>query len=76
MTTPTPTQRAKAIKDLIFCLLEAIREVKQIPSGHLYAIVSSHVGLETYNAAIDIIVESGVVTRSNHMLTWVDPKKS
>lgn len=69
--TPSKDAVAQAIKDLILCLLEAIKEAGQIPDGHLYAQVMQYVGFETYSMAIDILVESGRVKKVNHMLIWV-----
>ena len=39
-----------------------------IPSGHLYAMVTGVMPLETYNAAIRILIGSGAVRQSNHLL--------
>ena len=40
-----------------------------IPSGHLYAAVMMYMNLDTYHAAIALLVKSGLVKQSGHLLT-------
>lgn len=63
----------KATLNAILALTEAIRALGEVPSGHLYANVMGHMSLDVYNSYIDAIVRTGLVTRSNHLLTWAGP---
>ena len=53
---------------------EAIRELKQVPSGHLYAQLMSHFDVATYQRIIDTLKGAGVVREESHMLIWQGPK--
>ena len=50
---------------------EAIRELKEVPSGHLYASLMSQMDLERYNNIIALLKKAGVVSESNHLLKWI-----
>lgn len=65
-----------AILNVILALTEAIRDLGEVPSGHLYASVMSHLSLAEYQQVIAAIVSTGLVTQSNHLLTWVGPKET
>lgn len=56
-------------------IAEAIRELKQIPSGHLYAHVMAHMSLNHYEKMISIL-ESGKLIRRDPsgLLTWTGPE--
>jgi hypothetical protein len=55
---------------------DAIKELGSVPSGHLYAGLMGHMDLRTYNAVIKFLTEEGLVTQSNHLLTWVGDQKT
>lgn len=66
-------QRQAAIA-MTRALAEAIRDLKEVPAGHLYAQVMGHLSLETFESIIGILVGAGLVTRAgSHMLTWTGP---
>jgi hypothetical protein len=48
-----------------------IRELREVPSGHLYAQVMNRLSLQEYQVIIDVLKESGFITESNHVLKWV-----
>ena len=73
MNTPTPKQ-IKATLDAVRAIADTIRELKQVPSGILYSQVMSHLTLDQCNNILRILKDAGLVTESNHMLTWVEPK--
>ncbi len=52
---------------------DAIRELKSVPSGHLYARLMGHMSLDTYNGCIKILKQAELVKEENHLLTWVGP---
>lgn len=53
----------------------AVRELKQVPSGHLYARVMEHLDLPSYEKIIDILKSAGLVAEDNFMLKWIAPAK-
>jgi hypothetical protein len=69
---PTKEQ-VKAVIQATMAISDAIRELKQVPSGKLYAIVMGKMSLEDYNAIIETLKRIGVVEEINHLLVWVGP---
>ena len=59
---------------MIAALAETIHEVKQVPSGVLYAGVMNHMTLDQYEACIEQLKRTGLVRESNHLLIWQEPK--
>ena len=53
---------------------DAIRELKSVPSGHLYARLMGHMSLDSYNGCIRLLKQANLVEESNHLLTWVGPE--
>lgn len=68
-----PTQ-IKAAFNAAVAIAEAIRELKQVPSGHLYATVMNTLDLTAFRAVIRTLVNAGLVSEKNDLLTWVGPK--
>ena len=55
-----------------FALAEAIRELGEIPAGHLYARLMNVMDLNQFDALIDILCQAGVVERTPaHLLRWI-----
>jgi hypothetical protein len=52
---------------------DAIRSLKTVPSGVLYAHLMGHLTLDQYHAIIAALVDAGVVIEQNHLLTWKEP---
>jgi len=49
----------------------AIHQVKEIPSGHLYAAVMGHLTLETYNACLATLEKTGLIkVEGSHLIRW------
>jgi hypothetical protein len=55
---------------------ETIRDLGQVPSGHLYAGLMGTITLDQYQTIIGILKEAGVVEECNHLLTYTGPKGS
>ena len=54
---------------------EAIRELGEVPAGHLYAGLISVMDLTQFDSLIAILCRAGVVERtSSHLLKWIGPK--
>jgi uncharacterized membrane protein len=57
---------------ILIAIAEAIRELKRVPSGHLYALLMPKMTHAQYEEAIGILQRAGVVRRTpGHELVWV-----
>lgn len=64
--------KIKAVMDVTIAVGDTIRELRQVPSGELYANVMSHLSLEEYQKVIETLKEIGVVREEpSHLLVWV-----
>lgn len=70
-----PKASVKAFVLATGAIAEAIRELGEIPSGHLYAQVMSRMTLPTYEAIIDRLIGAELVSRQNHLLKWIGPQQ-
>lgn len=58
--------------ELVAILGATIRELKQVPSGELYAHVMDKLSLENYTKVIELLKKAKLVEESNaHLLTWI-----
>ena len=63
--------QVNAAKQLALAIRDAIRDLKEVPSGHLYARVMHIVPLEMYESIISALVHTNLVERTNgHLLRW------
>ncbi len=60
---------------IVQAVADAIREVKEVPSGHLYAsLMPTGISLARYELLIDTLCRAGLVQRTaGHVLKWVGP---
>ncbi len=60
---------------MVAAVAEAIRELKSVPSGHLYARLMGKLTLDEYESILDAIKKAGLISedRSN-LLTWIGPE--
>lgn len=65
------TEQEKAALQVIAAVADAIRELKEVPSGHLYAHLMGRMSLESYNKIISILKDAGMITERNHVLRWI-----
>jgi hypothetical protein len=72
MNTTTPQQITAAIMK-VKAVADAIRELGQVPSGHLFAQLSSALDITEYEAIIRTLKNAGLVSESAHLLRWVGP---
>lgn len=58
------------LNSVLDALYEAIADAgtQGLPSGHLYAALMGHMTLDTYQTMIDVLVQTGRVTLSGHVL--------
>lgn len=60
----------KSVVAVIVAVAEAIRELKRVPSGHLYAQLMGRMSMDTYNAVIGTLKNTGLVEEKDHELIW------
>lgn len=70
----TTKEQIKATVATVMAVAEAVRELKRVPSGTLYAQLMGHMDLATFNRIVDTLKGAGVVAESNHMLLWTGPQ--
>lgn len=59
---------------IAMAMAEAIRDLGQVPAGHLYAMVCSKVTLQQFDSLIAVLARSGLVRReASHLLVWTGP---
>lgn len=59
---------------LVGVIAEAIHNLREVPSGHLYAHVMGHVSLDAYTGAIDALKRAKLVDETHHLLRWIGPR--
>ena len=69
MTTMTTEQAYKLIQ-FMGAIASLIKEVKSIPSGHLYAQLMGKMSLDQYNDLIATLQNAGLVSLKNDLLTY------
>ena len=58
--------------DFLKAILETIRELGEVPSGHLYARLADKITVAQYGQVIEILKRAGLVRESGaHLLTWI-----
>lgn len=66
----TKTQAQSAI-GIYQAFAEAIRELKSVPSGELYARLMPYMSLESYNKVLEDLKRTGIIKVSGyHLITW------
>ena len=50
---------------------EAIQDLGEVPSGHLYTALMSQISFDQYTRVIDILKRAELIKEDNHLLTWV-----
>ncbi len=54
---------------------DAIRELGEVPSGHLYAQLMGRLSFDSYNHIIGLLKQAGLVSEKHNLLTWIGPTK-
>lgn len=65
------TSQAQVMLAVCHAILEAIRDLKQVPSGELYAVLSGKLSLDTYQSIIEVLENSGRIRVDNHLITFI-----
>ena len=56
---------------LIKAIADAIKELKEVPSGHLYARLMGKLSLDQYNTVIEILTDAKWIKVEYHLITWI-----
>ena len=68
------TSEAIAAVRVAHAVAETIRELGEVPSGHLYARLMGVMELRQYEQVIDLLVDARLVERTpSHLLRWIGP---
>ena len=66
--------RAKAALGVVMAVADCIRELRTVPSGHLYARLMGHLSIDDYQSVIATLVRAGLVREHpSHLLEWIGP---
>jgi hypothetical protein len=64
----------KAALGILTAVADTIRELGEVPSGHLDANLMCKLSLEQFEQIIGVLKSTGLVAESNaHLLTWLGP---
>lgn len=63
--------KKQAAIEAVKAVASVIKDMGQVPSGHLYANLMQYMSLDVYQAIIALLVESKLITVKNHLITWV-----
>ena len=68
------TSEALAVARVAHAIAESIRELGEIPSGHLYARLMGMMDLSQYEQIIGLLIDARLVERDRfHLLRWIGP---
>ena len=67
----TKQEQVKAFVQIVKVVADTIKELGEVPSGHLYAQVMGLMSLDSYQNIINTLVRSGIVTEKGNLLKWV-----
>ena len=64
-------EQSKAGLRLGVAAAETVKDLGQVPSGHLYAALMHQMTLDQYTKVVNIMKRAGMVKENNNLLTWV-----
>lgn len=66
--------RVEGTLRVILAISQAIKELRTVPSGHLYARLMGHLSIDDYQSVIATLVRAGLVhEHPSHLLEWIGP---
>jgi hypothetical protein len=71
--TQVSKDEVHAAVSVVVVLGQTIRELGRVPSGELYAQCMGTLSLVSYQRALGVLVQAGLVREENHLLSWVGP---
>jgi len=70
----TTRDQVRAAIEVTRAVADCIRELGTVPSGHLYARLMTHVGIDQYQSIVRTLIDAGVVQEHpSHLLEWIGP---
>lgn len=71
MSNVTPEQTRAALA-VVQAVSDTVRELKRVPSGHVYAVLMGRVSLTGYQKILGILKRGGVIEETpGHELVWI-----
>jgi hypothetical protein len=67
---PNHNPKVIAQMEVLVALADAIKSLKQIPNGELYARVMDKFTIESYNSYINALVNIKAIEIKNNMIIW------
>ena len=56
---------------IVKAVAAAIKDLGNVPSGHLYAQLMAYLTLDQYNTVIGFLKKEGLVREDHHELQWI-----
>lgn len=78
MQNHTPETVKKALLGFVQiarAVADAIRELQEVPSGHLYAGLMSQIDITLYNKVLDTLKGAKLIEAKGDLLRWIGPAK-
>jgi hypothetical protein len=68
----TTREQVRAAIEVTRAVADCIRELRQVPAGHLYARLMGHLSVEQFEQIISVLVYANLVRRHpSHLLEWI-----
>ena len=71
MPTPITPEHLKLAIELVRAMAETVKAKKEIPSGHMYAMMMGTLDLDQYQKAEGFLLRTGLVKKEGDLLKWV-----
>lgn len=69
-------EQVQAYFKVLTAVAEAVRELEQIPSGHLYAVLMGKISFEDYQSIIRVLEKAELIRIDGfHLVHWIGPKE-
>ena len=66
------SESKQAAKQALLAIASTIKDLGEVPSGHLYAALMDKMSLEAYDLLIEVLVRNKVIRKEpSHLLVWV-----
>jgi len=70
-----PRSQLTGALTVVMAVAETIRELKEVPSGHLYAALMGKMDLEEYQSILRVIEGAGLIkVERSHLIRWIGPE--
>ena len=57
----------------IAAIAEAVRDLKEVPSGTLYAHLCGKLDISAYESALGVLTRARLIEVKSHLIRWVGP---